>query len=89
MRVLDIGTEQYATGRVIRGVVAGSCYLRDRSYKGNADAHWRRIVVLNEGLSDSRFSVMWDVTLAKLCGSMPADRVGSCNAIRGPDAMAC
>lgn len=63
---LDIGTKQYATGRVIRGVVAGSCYLHDESYKGNANSHWRGIVVLNEVYPDGRFSVM-DVTLAKLC----------------------
>jgi len=63
---LDIGTKQYATGRVMRGVVAGSCYLVDESYKGNANAHWRGIVVLNEVYPDGRFSVM-DVTLAKLC----------------------
>lgn len=63
---LDIGTKQYATGRVIRGVVAGSCYLHDESYKGNANSHWRGIVVLNEVYPDGRFSVM-DVTLAHLC----------------------
>lgn len=63
---LDIGTKQYATGRVIRGVVAGSCYLNDESYKSHANAHWRGIVVLNEVYPDGRFSVM-DVTLAKLC----------------------
>lgn len=62
---LDIGTKQYATGRVIRGIVAGSCYLHDESYKGNANAHWRGIVVLNE-VRDGNFSVM-DVTLTKLC----------------------
>ena len=63
---LDIGTKQYATGRVIRGVVAGSCYLHDESYKSHANAHWRGIIVLNEVYPDGRFSVM-DVTLAKLC----------------------
>jgi hypothetical protein len=62
---LDIGTKQYATGRVLRGVVAGSCYLSDESYKGNANSHWRGIVVLNE-VRDGQFSVM-DVTLARLC----------------------
>ena len=35
-------------------------------YKGNANTHWRGIVVLNEVYPDGRFSVM-DVTLAKLC----------------------
>lgn len=62
---LDIGTKQYATGRVIRGIVAGSCYLVDESYKGNANGHFRGIVVLNE-VRDGNFSVM-DVTLTKLC----------------------
>lgn len=62
---LDIGTKQYATGRVIRGIVAGSCYLHDENYKGNANSHWRGIVVLNE-VRDGQFSVM-DVTLARLC----------------------
>ena len=61
---LDIGTKQFATGRVIRGIVAGSCYLVDEGYKGNANGHWRGIVVLNEGI-DGPFSVM-DVTLTKL-----------------------
>lgn len=62
---LDIGTKQYATGRVIRGIVAGSCYTHDEGYKAHANAHWRGIVVLNE-VRDGNFSVM-DVTLAKLC----------------------
>lgn len=63
---LSIGDKEFATGRVIRGVVAGSCYLHDESYKGNANNHFRGIVVLNEVYPDGRFSVM-DVTLAKLC----------------------
>lgn len=51
---LDIGTKQYATGKVHRGIVAGSCYLHDEEYKGNSNSHWRGVVVLNgvaEGLS--------------------------------------
>lgn len=68
---LDIGTKQYATGRVIRGVVAGSCYLHDEGYKGNANSHWRGIVVLNE-VRDGQFSVM-DVTLTKLCQKYAGD----------------
>lgn len=63
---LSIGDKQFATGKCIRGVVAGSCYLHDESYKGHANAHWRGIVVLNEVYPDGRFSVM-DVTLTKLC----------------------
>lgn len=63
---LSIGDKQLATGRWIRGIVAGSCYLHDESYKGHANAHFRGIVVLNEVQPDGRFSIM-DVTLTKLC----------------------
>lgn len=44
----DIGTKQFATGRIIRGVVAGSFYLHDEDYKGHANSHQRVAVVLNE-----------------------------------------
>lgn len=66
VQTLDIGTKQYATGRVIRGVVAGACYLHDESYKSHANAHMRCIVVLNEVMPGRPMSVM-DVSLAKLC----------------------
>lgn len=62
---LDIGTKQYATGRVIRGIVAGSCYLHDESYKGLANSHWRGVVVLN-GVQKGRFGVM-DIELDSMC----------------------
>lgn len=42
------GNVQYATGVVRHGIVAGSCYLHDETYKGVANNHWRGIVVLNE-----------------------------------------
>jgi hypothetical protein len=61
----DIGTRQYATGRVIRGIVAGSCYLHDEPYKGAANAHDRCAVVLNE-VRNGRFSEM-PLTLDYLC----------------------
>lgn len=61
----DIGTRQYATGRVIRGIVAGSCYLHDEPYKGAANAHDRCCVVLNE-VRGGRFSEM-PLTLDYLC----------------------
>lgn len=61
----DIGTRQYATGKVIRGIVAGSCYLHDEPYKGQANAHDRCAVVLNE-VEDGRFSEM-PLTLDYLC----------------------
>lgn len=62
---LDIGTKQFATGRVIRGIVAGSCYLHDESYKGTANAHWRGVVVLN-GVSNGQFGIM-DLRLDDMC----------------------
>lgn len=61
----DIGTRQYATGRVIRGIVAGSCYLHDEPYKGAANQHDRCAVVLNE-VRGGRFSEM-PLTLDYLC----------------------
>lgn len=42
------GNVQYATGQIRHGIVAGSCYLADESYKGMANAHWRGVVILNE-----------------------------------------
>ncbi len=62
---LDIGTKQYATGTVIRGIVAGSCYLHDEGYKGHANAHWRGVVVLN-GVKNGRFGLM-DIELDAMC----------------------
>lgn len=56
----DIGTRQYATGKVIRGIVAGSCYLHDEPYKGQANAHPRCAVVLNE-VSNGQF---WEMPLS-------------------------
>lgn len=61
----DIGTRQYATGRVVRGIVAGSCYLHDEPFKGAANAHDRCAVVLNE-VRNGRFSEM-PLTLDYLC----------------------
>lgn len=61
----DIGTKQYATGRTIRGIVAGSCYLHDEPYKGMANSHWRGAVVLNE-VERGEFSEM-PLTMDYLC----------------------
>lgn len=61
----DIGTKQYATGRTIRGIVAGSCYLHDEEYKGAANKHWRGAVVLNE-VENGQFSEM-PLTMDYLC----------------------
>ena len=61
----DIGTRQYATGKVIRGIVAGSYYLHDEPYKGQANTHDRCCVVLNE-VNNGRFSEM-PLTIDYLC----------------------
>ena len=62
---LDTGHKQFATGRVIRGVVAGSCYLHDEDYKGHANTHWRGVVVLN-GVRNGSFGLM-DIPLEDIC----------------------
>ena len=59
------GNQQYATGRIRHGIVAGSAYLHDEEYKGMANAHWRGIVVLNE-VRAGQFCEM-PLTLAYLC----------------------
>lgn len=59
------GNVQYATGVVRHGIVAGSCYLHDETYKGVANAHWRGIVVLNE-VRAGQFCEM-PLTLDYLC----------------------
>lgn len=61
----DIGTHQFATGRTIRGIVTGSCYLHDEEYKGMANNHWRGALVLNE-VEKGVFSEM-PLTLGYLC----------------------
>lgn len=59
------GNVQYATGVTRHGIVSGSCYLHDESYKGMANTHWRGIVVLNE-VRNGTFCEM-PLTLDYLC----------------------
>lgn len=61
----DVGSKQFATGRTIRGIVIGSCYLHDEPYKGAANAHWRGALVLNE-VKNGQFSEM-PLSLDYLC----------------------
>lgn len=61
----DIGSRQFATGKVIRGIVSGSAYIHDESFKGQANTHWRGIVVLNE-VRNGEFCEM-PLTLDYLC----------------------
>lgn len=59
------GNQQYATGKIRHGIVAGSAYLHDEPYKGMANSHWRGVVVLNE-VKDGQFCEM-PLTLDYLC----------------------
>jgi hypothetical protein len=59
------GNVPMAVGGEHYGVVAGSAYLHDESYKGMANDHWRGIVVLNE-VRDGRFCEM-PLSLDYLC----------------------
>ena len=59
------GSQQYATGFIRHGIVAGSAYLHDEGYKGMANSHWRGVVVLNE-VRKGQFCEM-PLTLDYLC----------------------
>lgn len=59
------GNQQYATGLIRHGIVAGSAYLHDEPYKGMANAHWRGVVILNE-VKNGQFCEM-PLTLDYLC----------------------
>lgn len=59
------GNQQYATGVIRHGIVAGSAYLHDEPYKGMANSHWRGVVVLNEVVK-GQFCEM-PLTLDYLC----------------------
>lgn len=61
----EVGTKQYATGKIKKGIVAGSAYLHDEDYKGMANHHWRGVVVLNE-VRNGSFCEM-PLTLDYLC----------------------
>ena len=52
------GTRVYPTGAIRHGLVAGSFYQHDESYKGRqGNGHWRGLVVLNE-VREGDYSVM-------------------------------
>lgn len=62
---LEVGRKQYATGRIKKGVVFGSCYLHDENFKGMANDHERGVLVLNE-VRDGQFAEM-PLSLDYLC----------------------
>lgn len=70
----EIGTKQYATGVVRKGIVAGSSYLADESYKGLANAHWRGVVVLNN-VHNGQFDEM-PLDIGYLCRKYTGMSVG-------------
>jgi hypothetical protein len=60
------GNRVYPTGRMRHGLIAGSCYLHEESYRGaQGQQHFRGIVVLNE-VHDGDYSIM-PLTLDYLC----------------------
>lgn len=60
------GNKILASGRTIRGIVAGSCYLHTEDYRGaQGQRHWRGIEVLN-GVQDGEYCLM-ELTLDYLC----------------------
>lgn len=65
-QVKDEAEVYLANGQVIRGLIAGACYLHDEGYKGpQANHHWRGIVFCHE-VRDGRYDLM-EVSLDYLC----------------------
>lgn len=62
----DTGEIYRANGDVIRGCVAGACYLHDEDYKGpQGNNHWRGIIYKHE-VSNGNYDLM-EVSLDFLC----------------------
>lgn len=60
------GIDYTASGKVIRGLVAGACYLHDEDYKGyQGNHHWRGIVLKNS-VKDGNYNVI-EIDLDYLC----------------------
>jgi len=61
-----IGSRELNNGKVLRGLVAGSCYLHHEEYKGfQGNDHWRGIIVKHE-VRDGNYDLM-EVSLDFLC----------------------
>lgn len=77
-QTLEVGA-RYILGpdgsRQQRGLVAGSCYLHDESYKGHqGNAHWRGILVKHE-VHDGAYDLM-EVSLDYLCRKYEGVSIG-------------
>lgn len=59
------GNVQYATGKTMHGIVAGSAYLHDEEYRGPANRHFRGVLVLNEVAGGTFYEMA--LTLDYLC----------------------
>lgn len=63
---LAIGMRTLNNGQMIRGLVAGSCYLHDEGYIGpQGNEHWQGIIVKHE-VEDGNYCLM-EVSLDYLC----------------------
>ncbi len=61
-----IGAKELNNGQVLRGLVAGACYLHDEEYKGyQGNNHWRGIIVKHE-VNEGNYDLM-EVSLDFLC----------------------
>lgn len=73
------GTRIQGSGATWHGLVAGSAYIHDESYRGNqGNGHWRGVVVLNE-VRNGDYCVM-PLTLDYLCRKY--ERVGLAEYLR-------
>jgi hypothetical protein len=60
------GIRELNNGKIIRGLIAGSCYLHDEDYIGpQGNGHWRGIIWKNE-VQDGRYDLM-EISLDYLC----------------------
>lgn len=61
-----IGSRELNNGTVLRGLVAGACYLHDEDFKGyQGNGHWRGIIMKSE-VRNGQYDLM-EVSLDYLC----------------------
>ena len=64
-QTLKSGQRFLSNGQRIRGLIAGSCYLHDETYRKQSNTEWRGIIVKNE-VADGSYDLM-EVSLDYLC----------------------
>ena len=71
---LQIATQTTADGRLITGVIAGSCYQHEEDYLGpQSNTHWRGMLMLNDVRPGGEFDLM-PLSLRYLLGRAPSPR---------------